>query len=283
MDKETNLQEEYPGLNRRQVQRIRDGAPCGPAEGDAVAVEAPLEIRLHGRPAAVLMRTPGGEPEDRELVTGFLFCEGVIDAAREILAVERVEDAPQDGMGGTVVDVRLEAPSRGRGIERFFYSTSSCGACGKRSIESLSVKATRGTSDWRVSPERITDMMAQARMGQRLFAQTGGVHASGLFSLDRGLVLLREDVGRHNALDKVIGASLLRGVMPLGEHLLAISGRVGYEIIQKASVAGIPFVAAVGAPTSLAVDLAMEHGITLVGFAKGGSMNVYSHPGRVGI
>ncbi len=283
MDKETNLQEEYPGLNRRQVQRIRDGAPCGPAEGDAVAVEAPLEIRLHGRPAAVLMRTPGGEPEDRELVTGFLFCEGVIDAAREILAVERVEDAPQDGMGGTVVDVRLEAPSRGRGIERFFYSTSSCGACGKRSIESLSVKATRGTSDWRVSPERITDMMAQARMGQRLFAQTGGVHASGLFSLDRGLVLLREDVGRHNALDKVIGASLLRGVMPLGEHLLAISGRVGYEIIQKASVAGIPFIAAVGAPTSLAVDLAMEHGITLVGFAKGGSMNVYSHPGRVGI
>lgn len=283
MDKETNLQEEYPGLDRRQVQRIRDGAPCGPAEGDGVAVEAPLEIRLHGRPAAVLMRTPGGELEDRELVTGFLFCEGVIDAAREILAVERVEDAPQDGMGGTVVDVRLEAPSRGRGIERFFYSTSSCGACGKRSIESLSVKATRGTLDWRVSPERITDMMAQARMGQRLFAQTGGVHASGLFSLDGGLVLLREDVGRHNALDKVIGASLLRGVMPLGEHLLAISGRVGYEIIQKASVAGIPFIAAVGAPTSLAVDLAMEHGITLVGFAKSSSMNVYSHPGRVGI
>ena len=102
MDKETNLQEEHPGLDRRQVQRIRDGAPCGPAEGDGVAVEAPLEIRLHGRPAAVLMRTPGGELEDRELVTGFLFCEGVIDAAREILAVERVEDAPQDGMGGTV-------------------------------------------------------------------------------------------------------------------------------------------------------------------------------------
>jgi FdhD protein len=244
-------------------------------------VEAPLEIRLHGRPAAVLMRTPGGEVEDRELVTGFLFCEGVIDAAREVLAVERVDDAPQDGMGGTVVDVRLETPSRGRGIERFFYSTSSCGACGKRSIESLAVKGVSGAADWTVRPEQITGMLAHARKDQSLFARTGGVHASGLFSLDGELALLREDVGRHNALDKVIGASLLGGAMPLDQNILAISGRVGYEIIQKAAVAGIPFIAAVGAPTSLAVDLAWEHGITLVGFAKPGGMNVYSHPGRV--
>jgi len=283
MDRETSHREEHTGLSRRPVHRVRDGAACGPAEGDWVAVEAPLEIRLHGRPAAVLMRTPGGELEDRELVTGFLYSEGVIDAAREVLAVERVEDAPRDDMGGTVVDVRLETPSRGRGIERFFYSTSSCGACGKRSIESLAVKGAGSWADWTVSPERITAMLAQARNHQGLFAQSGGVHASGLFNLAGELVLLREDVGRHNALDKVIGASLLGSVMPLQDQILAISGRVGYEIIQKAAVAGIPLIAAVGAPTSLAVDLAMEHGITLVGFAKPGSMNVYSHPERVGI
>lgn len=281
MNMETNQREEHPGLRQRPVHRLREGEPCGLPQPDWVAVEAPLEIRLHGRPAAVLMRTPGGEVEDRELVTGFLFCEGVIDAAREVLAVERVDDAPQDGMGGTVVDVRLETPSRGRGIERFFYSTSSCGACGKRSIESLAVKGVSGAADWTVRPEQITGMLAHARKDQSLFARTGGVHASGLFSLGGELALLREDVGRHNALDKVIGASLLGGAMPLDQNILAISGRVGYEIIQKAAVAGIPFIAAVGAPTSLAVDLAWEHGITLVGFAKPGGMNVYSHPGRV--
>ncbi len=250
-----------------------------------MAMEAPLEIRLHGRPAAVLMRTPGGDLEDRELVTGFLYCEGVIDAARDVLAVERVEDAPPDGMGGTVVEVRLETPARGRGIERFFYSTASCGACGKRSIESLAVRggAKGGMTDWTVSPGLITTLLAHAREGQSLFGLTGGVHASGLFSSGGELILLREDVGRHNALDKVIGASLMRGAMPLSQNLLVISGRVGYEIIQKAAVAGICLIAAVGAPTSLAVDLACEHGITLVGFAKADGMNVYSHPGRLKI
>lgn len=282
MDKETIRREEHPGLSRQPVHQVRAGVSCGAPQADWVAVEAPLEIRLHGRPAAVLMRTPGGELEDRELVTGFLYCEGVIAAAPEVLAVERVEDAPQEYMGGTVVDVRLETPSRGRGIERFFYSTSSCGACGKRSIESLAVQGVHGRAGWTISPDRILDMLAQARKDQSLFARTGGVHASGLFTPAGELVLLREDVGRHNALDKVIGASLLRGVMPLQDQILAISGRVGYEIIQKAAAAGIPLIAAVGAPTSLAVELASEHGITLVGFAKPGSMNVYSHPGRVG-
>lgn len=275
---------EQPGSEQEPIQRLRDGTVGSPPEPDWLAAEAPLEIRLHGRPAAVLMRTPGGEQEDRELVLGFLFCEGVISDAKQVLGIEPLEELPPDAMGGTVVDVRLDSPSRGRSMERFFYNTSSCGACGKRSIDSLAVRRLRsygGSSETKVSAALVADILSDARKHQRLFALTGGVHASGLYTRTGERVVLREDVGRHNALDKVIGAGLLLGRMPMADDVLAISGRVGYEIIQKAAAAGISFVAAVGAPTSLAVRLADEHGITVVGFAKGQSMNVYCHRDRV--
>ena len=276
---------EPPDRVRLPVWRLGGAAgkalPGHGAEHDLVAVEAPLEIRLHGRPAAVLMRTPAGDAEDRELVLGLLFCEAVITEPDQVLGLETVEDLPADGMAGRVVDVRLDTPARGRGWERFFYSTSSCGACGKRSIASLAVGGGLAGPGLRVPPELIATILDDARHQQQLFGLTGGVHASGLYTGTGERVLLREDVGRHNALDKVIGASLLAGRVPLAGHLLAISGRVGYEIIQKAAMAGIPLIAAVGAPTSLAVRLAEEHGITLVGFARRGSLNVYSHPARV--
>ena len=271
-----------PDLARMSVVRLAQMGASHTSCTDLVAVEAPLEIRLHGRPAAVLMRTPGGFAQDRELILGFLFCEGVITQPGQVLDIEQVADLPPDAMEGTVVDLRLDTPSRGRGIDRFFYSTSSCGACGKRSIQSLAVGGGTHLGGGKVAPALIFEILADARNHQTLFSQTGGVHASGLYSATGVLVALREDVGRHNALDKVIGASLLAGIVPLSGHLLAISGRVGYEIIQKAAMAAIPIIAAVGAPTSLAIKLAEEHGITLIGFARNGGMNVYSHPDRVG-
>jgi len=248
-----------PDLARMSVVRLAQMGASHTSCTDLVAVEAPLEIRLHGRPAAVLMRTPGGFAQDRELILGFLFCEGVITQPGQVLDIEQVADLPPDAMEGTVVDLRLDTPSRGRGIDRFFYSTSSCGACGKRSIQSLAVGGGTHLGGGKVAPALIFEILADARNQQTLFSQTGGVHASGLYSAAGVLVALREDVGRHNALDKV-----------------------GYEIIQKAAMAAIPIIAAVGAPTSLAIKLAEEHGITLIGFARNGGMNVYSHPDRVG-
>jgi FdhD protein len=186
-------------------------------------------------------------------------------------------------MTGTTVDVRLDSPSRGRGIERFFYSTSSCGACGKRSIDSLEVKGTGVGNGPMVTSGMLLQVLEDSRHQQALFTLTGGVHSSGLYTRAGARVELREDVGRHNALDKVIGARLIANCIPLANHILAISGRVGYEIIQKAAVAGIPLIVAVGAPTSLAVNLAAIHGITLAGFARAGTMNVYTHPQRIAI
>ena len=272
--------ETEPGPPDRHWLSIERHTPDNPVvleATDCVAVEAPLEIRLHGRPAAVLMRTPGN---DRELVTGFLFCEGVISHPGQIISIDPVDDALA-AMDGQVVDVRLDSPSRGRGIERFFYSTSSCGACGKRSIDSLEVRHQQQTTNLRVSMAVLQQALDISRSRQSLFVATGGSHASALFKPGGEPCFLREDVGRHNALDKAIGASLLAGLIPLDNHILAISGRVGYEIIQKASTAGIPVIVAVGAPTTLAVNLAVEHGITLAGFARQGAMNIYSHSERI--
>jgi len=266
-----------PDLRRVCVHRVISDQMPKTADGDLVAVEAPLEIRLHGRPAAVLMRTPGN---DRELVTGFLFCEGVIADPRHILAIDPVEDGDKP-MGGVALDVRLDSPSRGRGIERFFYSTSSCGACGKRDIDSLAISSPAIHDQPSIPISLLQSVADIARRNQPLFAVTGGTHASALFGPDGALVSLMEDVGRHNALDKVVGASLEAGRIPLAGHVLAISGRVGYEIIQKALAAGIPAIVAVGAPTGLAVELAESGGITLAGFARAGSMNIYSHAGRI--
>lgn len=242
------------------------------ARDDAVAVEAPLELRAGGKPLTVLMRTPG---HDEELVTGFLFNEGIIADADALLDFESTE-----GERGTVVDVRLAPAARAPG-DRLFLSNSSCGVCGKQSLESVEVRGDVVRSALAVPRGVLCGLPERLKEVQPLFARTGGVHASGLFTAAGELVAVREDVGRHNALDKLIGWALIEGRVPLAEHVLLVSGRVSYELVQKAVAAGLPVLAAVGAPSSLAVEIAQRFGITLVGFVRDTGLNVYTHPARV--
>ena len=253
---------------------MRAGAVVG-TEADQVAVEAPLELRLGGRPFTVLMRTPG---DDEDLVRGFLYTEGMIGSLADIEALERPAGLSGDERGN-VIAVRLrggQAPP----VERLFYASSSCGVCGKASIAQLAIRSPKIDADLRVTRAVLGGLPAALRGAQPVFEATGGLHASGLFTPAGALVGAREDVGRHNALDKLVGWALTTGE-PLGERLLAVSGRVGYEIIQKAIAAGIPLVAAVGAPSSLAVDLAEQFGVTLVGFLRPDAMNVYAGAERL--
>ena len=233
---------------------------------DDVALEAPLEIRFAGRPATVLMRTPG---HDEELVRGFLFSEGIITRADDILSMRRPDDL-SGPLVGNVIDVQFSATHRRPGLDRSFFSSASCGVCGKRSIESLEMKAARLESAIKVRREVLTSLPGRLKAAQPTFALTGGVHASGLFTPDGELVAVREDVGRHNALDKLIGWALDENLVPLDEYLLLLSGRVSYELVQKAVMASLPIMAAVGAPSSLAVDLAERFNLTLVGFLRPG-------------
>jgi FdhD protein len=244
---------------------------------DWVASEAPLEVRIGGIPVNVMMRTPG---HDEELVRGFLYGEGVVSSAEEIVSVGPVHSSPED-VGGSVINVQLAPGRQGRTLDREFYSNASCGVCGKKTIESLEVKGTIAKSRLTIPRALLNILPDRLRDEQTTFARTGGVHASGLFTPSGDLVVLREDVGRHNALDKIIGWALSEGKLPLSNCVLLVSGRVSYEIVQKAVVAGIPLIAAVGAPSSLAVDLADRFHLTLVGFLKRDSMNIYSHPERV--
>jgi FdhD protein len=251
------------------------------SQNDWVAAEAPLEIRISGKPTTVLMRTPG---EDNELIRGFFFSEGIISSADDILSIGPIEPASDGGSGG-VINVELarsrKAISKAVTGDRSFYSNSSCGVCGKKSIASLEVKGSHADVRFKVSRSVLGGLPNRLRDAQSTFAKTGGVHASGLFTPDGKLIELREDVGRHNALDKLIGWALAAGKIPLQDHILLVSGRVSYELIQKAVVASIPFVAAVGAPSSLAIELSERFGLTLVGFLRPDSMNVYTHPERI--
>jgi FdhD protein len=244
---------------------------------DWVASEAPLEVRIGGIPVTVMMRTPG---HDEELVRGFLYGEGVVSSAEEIVSVGPVHSSPED-VGGSVINVQLAPGRQGRTLDREFYSNASCGVCGKKTIESLEVKGAIAKSRLSIQRSLLNTLPKRLRDEQTTFARTGGVHASGLFTPSGDLVVLREDVGRHNALDKIIGWALAEGKLPLSNFVLLVSGRVSYEIVQKAVVAGIPVIAAVGAPSSLAVDLADRFQLTLVGFLKPDSMNIYTHPERV--
>ena len=244
---------------------------------DWVASEAPLEVRIGGIPTTVLMRTPGN---DEELVRGFLYGEGVVSSAEDIVSVGPVHSSPED-VGGSVINVQLAPTRQGRTLDREFYSNASCGVCGKKTIESLEVKGAIAKSRLTVHGSLLRNLPDRLRDAQTTFARTGGVHAAGLFTSDGALVALREDVGRHNALDKIIGWALVEGRLPLSSYLLLVSGRVSYEIVQKAVVAAIPFIAAVGAPSSLAIDLAERFHLTLVGFLKRDSMNIYTHPERL--
>jgi FdhD protein len=258
-----------PGAAPANVVSLRPGEEDFPHD-DLLAVEAPLEVRIGGRAVSVLMRTPG---HDAELVAGWLFSEGVIADADDILSVE---PAPERA---NVLDVRL-CSSRRPG-ERLFFSNSSCGVCGKQSLESVEVRGPAVESELTVSRRVLCELPDRLRAAQPLFARTGGAHASALFTPSGELVAVREDVGRHNALDKLVGWALAGGRVPLSDCLLLVSGRLSYELVQKAIVAGIPLVAAVGAPSSLAAELAARFGVTLVGFLRPGGMNAYARPARV--
>lgn len=270
------LSEDEPAILTNVV-KISGAPPGAVSNPDWVASEAPLEVRIGGIPTTVLMRTPG---HDEELVTGFLYNEGVISSAEDIVSVGPSHASPED-VGGSVINIQLAAMNKVRTLDRAFYSNASCGVCGKKTIESLEVKGAVTRSTLRIARSVLGSLPNRLRDAQTTFAKTGGVHASGLFRADGELVALREDVGRHNALDKIIGWALSEGKLPLSDYALLVSGRVSYEIVQKAVVAAIPLIAAVGAPSSLAVDLAERFHVTLVGFLKPDSMNVYSHPERI--
>ena len=244
-----------------------------------LAVEEPLEIRLAGRRFTITMRTPG---HDEELVAGFLFAEGFVSSASEIDEVRRVRGT--DGKPeANIVDVILKVPveTLRERLQRNFTMNSSCGLCGKTSIDSIRRRIAPIDGSVSISPETLSRLGAAISAEQALFAKTGGVHAAALFDLSGSLKALREDVGRHNGVDKLVGWAMSRGMLPLADSIVMASGRLSFEIVQKVAAAGAPFVAAVSAPSSLAVELAEEAGVTLIGFLRGGSFNVYTHPGRV--
>jgi FdhD protein len=257
------------------VTHVQPGASA--AQPDQVAIEEPLEIRLHGRAFAVIMRTPGA---DCELAAGFLFSERVIRSADELGAIAHCAEGPN------IVNATLAGEAERR-IERVMADrrnvtmNSSCGLCGRQTLESLAVDVEPIASAWTTSSSMILDLPTKLRAAQTVFDETGGLHAAGLFSRDGALVDVAEDVGRHNAVDKVVGRRLMREQLPLADHILCVSGRTSFEILQKALFAGISMVAAVSAPSSLAIDLANEFGITLIGFVRGKTFNVYAHQHRI--
>jgi FdhD protein len=254
-----------PAFESSRVEIVR--APSGQREEDRVAVEEPLEIRVNGEPVAVTMRTPG---HDEELALGFCLSEGI----------RPVSAALPDDLAVNTVEV--SAPGfDARRLRRSFYTTSSCGVCGKGALEAIAVEASRVESDVRIPARFVAALPDLLREAQATFEQTGGLHATGLFEVDAQLLCVREDVGRHNAMDKVLGWALGDGLLPLAERVLCVSGRLSFELVQKAAVAGCPILVAVGAPSSLAIELAADRGITLCGFVRDGRFNVYTEPWRV--
>jgi FdhD protein len=287
------------------VVRVRGGARR--SDEDRAAAEEPLEIRLHDRPFAVIMRTPGA---DRELAAGFLLAERIVRGADELGTIAHCTDPEgpakaghyqQEGVSGfrrtsdvasgfsrtsNVVNVTLANGTRER-VERLLAqrrqvtTNSSCGLCGRQTIDSLAADVEPIRSTWTIEASLISTLPERLRARQAVFDDTGGLHAAGLFARDGTLVHVAEDVGRHNAVDKIVGRMLMRDELPLGDHLLCVSGRTSFEIVQKAVIAGIPIVAAVSAPSSLAIELAQDLGVTLVGFVRGDGFNIYAHPDRI--
>lgn len=283
-----------PGISTTAVRRISIENGDADTE-DLLAVEEPLEIRIKpsGKPhraVSITMRTPGN---DGELAAGFLFTEGILNSPEQIEQIRHCGLKIGKGNGAldratalnsnTIrVDLRDGVDIDLKRLERNFYTTSSCGVCGKSSIEALRTGIQQlPSNDLTVSSELIHRLPILLRGSQSVFDQTGGLHASVLFDREGTLDIVREDVGRHNALDKVIGAKFLDGKLPLSSKILLVSGRASFELVQKALMAGIPILAAVGAPSSLAVELASEYGMTLLGFVRDGRFNIYSHGGRI--
>jgi FdhD protein len=249
---------------------------------DALATEEPMEIRVEApgqepQRVAVTMRTPGG---DYELAAGFLFTEGLIRPG-DIRRVAYCDNLPGEDQRYNVVSVTLDGPLDASLLNRNFFATSSCGVCGKAALDDVEVRCDPVGPGPNVELDVLLGLTETLRAGQHVFAKTGGLHAAGLFTAEGTLVGLREDVGRHNAVDKVIGEQVLLGRLPLGEHVLLVSGRLSFEIVQKAAVAGIAVVGGVSAPSSLAVEAAERFGMTVVGFVREARCNVYTHPERV--
>jgi FdhD protein len=267
--------------SRRRVVRIADGVSS--SRSDNLAVEEPLEIRLHGQALAVTMRTPG---DDFDLTAGFLVSEGVVSKAEHVQTIRYCAGATDDALNTynvldvvTAEDVAVPDFS----LERSFYTTSSCGLCGKASLDAVRTKSLWAVDEdeFVLDPDVVALLPDRLRDAQRLFDRTGGLHAAGLFTVQGELLCIREDVGRHNAVDKLVGWAVREDRLPLRNTVLLVSGRASFELVQKAVMAGIPALAAVSAPSSLAVELAEESGLTLVGFLRGSSMNVYAGARRI--
>lgn len=261
----------------RPVQVLHVSPDGAASRADVAATEEPMEVRIGGEPFAVIMRTPGA---DRELTAGFLLSERVVMSPDDIEGIER------DPGSANVIDVRIrEARTNDlaarAGERRRVMMNSSCGLCGRVTIESLRVQAPMILAEWTVQARTIAALPGALRRAQAVFDETGGLHGAGLFDRSGAIDAVAEDVGRHNAVDKVIGRMFLDARLPLDQSILFVSGRTSYEIVQKAFLAGIPVVGAVSAPSSLAVELAEETGITLLGFVRGSTFNVYSHRGRL--
>jgi FdhD protein len=256
---------EAPPYSAAAVDVVR--LPEGRSERDFVAVEEPLEIRIGGNPVAVTMRTPG---HDQELALGFCLSEGLRPTAARL----------PDDLAANTVDVDAPGFDTSR-VQRNFYTSSSCGVCGKGALEAVAVEAARVESQLQVPLALVVQLPDRLREAQAAFAATGGLHATGLFTATGDLLCAREDVGRHNAMDKAIGWAFGTGRLPLAEDILCVSGRLSFELVQKAAVAGCPLLVAVGAPSSLAVSLAEDRGITLCGFVRNGGANVYTEAWRI--
>ena len=263
-----------------RVVAVRDGVRSERA--DTLATEEPMEIRAQGPgqeaiQVAVTMRTPGG---DFELAAGFLFTEGLIGPA-DVRRVAYCDDVDDEAQRYNVITVSLERPFDEGRLHRNFFATSSCGVCGKAALEEIEVRCAPVPLGFTVPAEVLVSLPDRLRAAQKVFERTGGLHAAGLATTDGRFLSVREDVGRHNAVDKVIGEQLLAGALPPSERVLQVSGRASFEIVQKAAVAGVPVVSAVSAPSSLAVEAGDRLGVTVVGFVRDGRCNVYTHPERV--
>ena len=264
---------EREGWRAVEIVRVRNGAQA--AGSDKAAAEGPLDIRLHGRPFVVTMRTPGADPT---LAAGFLLSEGVV---RHVDDIGELTQAAVDIIDVTLVGDAAARVERRLAERRHVTATSACGVCGRPASEALRTEAPEIVASWRVPASLVQVLPTRLRERQAVFDQTGGLHAAGVFALDGTLVAAAEDVGRHNAVDKAIGRLLLDRRLPLSSHILCVSGRASFELVQKAVIAGVPMLVAVSAPSTLAIDLARACNVTLAGFVRGDGFNVYAHPDRI--